>query len=521
MSGTVIEQLSRVGRGAVRARDWKAVRGAGKAILDRSRGHPEGFFLQGLANAGLERRDSAMRDFERALAADDARYDAGVELAGLYLKAARHGDAARLIRRHMDAMRGSPLYLDKAATILSNVGLPDEAWPLIRRANALQPGVDSLQANLAACSVYVGEIDAAKALYRELIERNPRHQRNHYELSRLGRATDTTHIDEMRGLLESSALPPERNVYLYYAIGKELEDLERWDEAFDYYRRGGGAAKAVGSYDVAPDIAVIDAVIEHCHATWLQNGNDPAGDDVPVFVCGLPRTGTTLAERILSSHSAVGSVGESFFLQQAVRHASRVATRDSMSDAIIAAAAKTDASRILAHYLDSVAYRRGAEAMFVEKLPENVLYLGFAAKASPNVRFVLLRRHPMDSCFALYKQSFFRFAYDLDDLGAYYMAYDRLVTHWKAVLGERLIELRYEDLVASPEAETRRLLERLGLPFEPACLEFDKNTAASNTASTVQIREQIHTRSVERWKRFESQLGALRRRLGAAGIETG
>jgi hypothetical protein len=190
-----------------------------------------------------------------------------------------------------------------------------------------------------------------------------------------------------------------------------------------------------------------------------------------------------------------------------------------MTPEIITAAAQQDIGRIADGYLNAVRYRLGTPPFFIEKYPENILYLGFAAKAYPDARLVHLRRHPMDACFAMYKQSFFRYAYTLQNVGRYYAAYDRLARHWRAVLGERLVEVDYETLVGDPEVQTRQLLERLGLEFEPACLEFDRNQAASATASSVQVREKIHTRSVERWRNFERHLQPLRTVLEAAGIE--
>ena len=126
----------------------------------------------------------------------------------------------------------------------------------------------------------------------------------------------------------------------------------------------------------------------------------------------------------------------------------------------------------------------------------------------------------MDACFAMYKQSFFRYAYTLDNVGRFYVAHDRLVRHWHSVLGERLVEVDYETLVSEQEAQTRRLLSRLGLEFEPACLEFDRNEAASATASSVQVREKMHTRSVQRWKHFERHLRPLQDILRSGGIAT-
>ncbi len=172
-------------------------------------------------------------------------------------------------------------------------------------------------------------------------------------------------------------------------------------------------------------------------------------------------------------------------------------------------------------YMSSVAYLLGEAPAFIEKLPFNFLYLGFIAKAWPDAGMVYVRRNPMDACFAMYKQVFtwaYKFSYSLEWLGRYYIAHHRLLQHWRQVLGERLVEVEYEAMVAEQEKETRRLLDRLSLPFEPACLAFDKNSTATTTASSVQVREPIHARSVHRWKNFARELQPLREQLEAAGI---
>jgi hypothetical protein len=192
-----------------------------------------------------------------------------------------------------------------------------------------------------------------------------------------------------------------------------------------------------------------------------------------------------------------------------------------MTPAMIEAVATNDAELISTRYLDAVRYRLGDVPMFIDKLPFNVLYLGFIAKAWPDTPIVLLRRNPMDACFSMYKQVFtwaYKFSYDLQNLGAYYVAYQRLCDHWREVLGDRLVEVDYEELVSDQEFQTRQLLDRLGLPFEAACLNFDTNLAPTATASSVQVREKVHTRSINKWKQFERQLQPLKDYLESAGI---
>ena len=409
-----------------------------------------------------------------------------------------------------------------AGSIYTNVGLPDRGWPLYKRASDLQPGVDSIQASLAACSVYVGKIDAAKGIYRQLLDKYPNHQRNHYALSRIETATDPTHIEQMKKVLHASNLPTERNIFLNYAIGKELEDLEQWDEAFKYYEMAGNAAAKAANYDATADLRLIDKVIEVCGADWLPSRTNQTAahlsSKTPIFIVGLPRTGTTLVERIVSCHSQVESVGETYFMHSVLRRASGVESTEAMNPAIVEAASKKPVEIIADGYLQAVRYKFGTKPAFIEKFPENFLYLGFIAKAFPQARIVCLKRHPMDACFALYKQSFFRYAYTLDDLGQYYVAHNRLRKHWREVLNDRMIEVEYESLVADLEGQTRRLLDQLGLPFEEACLNFHQNITASNTASAVQVREKMHSRSVNRWQHFAVHLQPLKTYLENAGI---
>ena len=517
------EQLSATARRAAQSRDWATVEACAREILRRDAGSAEGHFLTGLVKGAARLPIEAAQSFARALQLDAGRYDAAVELAANYARQSRYAEAVQLLERYAPQLGNSPRYLNEAGLTYTILGLHERAWPLYAKANELQPGVPALQANLAACDVYLGRIEEAKAAYTALLERAPGHQRNHYELSRLARATDTSHIEQMQQVLASAGLPPDRNIFLYYAIGKELEDLGRWAEAFRYYQMAGDAVTAVSPYDVSADIVLIDRVIEVCDARWLQEGSGqaPASDAArtPIFIVGLPRTGTTLTERILSSHSRVESIGETFAMPQILQQVSGVDGTAVMSPAVIAAAAGKDIGLIADGYLQAVSYRLGDKPLFIEKLPENMLYLGFIAKAYPHARLVHLRRNPMDACFALYKQSFFRFAYTLDNLGRYYVAHDRLVRHWRSLLGARMVEVEYEALIADQEGQTRRLLERLGLEFEPACLDFDRNETAIATASSAQVREKIHSRSVGRWKKFENELQPLRNLLEEAGIK--
>jgi len=517
--------FSVMARQAVQKRDWPAVSNCARELLKQNTDSPEGHFLTGLVEKAAERPARASAAFATALDSDAGRYDAAIELANQHCIARRNSEAAALLARYEGMLDNSPMYLDMAGTVYSDIGMPELAWPLYRRANELQPGVDLFQANLASCGVFLGKIDEAKEIYRQLLKKHPAHQRNHYYLSRLEKAGDETHVRQMVEMLHSLNLPPDQNVFLYYAIGKELEDLERWDEAFRYFKMAGDAVASVANYDVDADVQIIDKLIETCSADWLSRGTHSvstgAMERTPLFIVGLPRTGTTLTERIVASHSQVRSVGETQFLQMVLRRESGVKSVEKMTTDMIEAVAAKDMSLIAGGYMDAVNYKLGHEPIFIDKLPFNFLYLGFIAKAFPDAKIIHLKRNAMDACFAMYKQVFtwaYKFSYTLKGLCKYYVAYDRLRNHWSEVFADRLIEVEYESLVADQELQTRRLLDRLGLEFEESCLRFDENKAAATTASSVQVRQKVHTGSVNKWKRFEKQLEPLRRCLENAGI---
>jgi tetratricopeptide (TPR) repeat protein len=512
------DQLRNLARQAVAANDWAAV---GRYAIEISRLAPkeaEGPFLMGLSQKVLKNPERAASFFERALELNDERYDAAIELAGQRISLNQHKDARELLAGYVDRLPDDALYLDLAGHAWFVMGHYDKAWPLFKRAVSLKPNAELFQMHKAACAVFLGKTDAARSIYMRILRRSPGNQRVHYELAQLGRAKNDVHVKQMLKAVRKGQ--PSENIFLYYALGKEYEDLGRWEDSFEFYKKAGDAVTSVSRYDVREDVSVMDAIIATCTKTWLQD--QPSAEltaPTPIFIVGLPRTGTTLTDRILSSHSEVQSAGESQLLQMVLRDGSRAGNSVGISGDQISAAASRPPASIASAYMDAVSHRLDESPYFIEKLPENVLYLGFIAKAWPNARIVHLRRHPMDTCFAMYKQSYFRFAYSLDDLAAYYLAYDRLSRYWRETIGSRMIELNYEDLVSDQEAQTRRVLDELGLDFEEACLHFDSNAAPVATASSVQVREKVHSRSVQKWKKFEVQLMQLRTELEAGGVQ--
>ena len=273
------------------------------------------------------------------------------------------------------------------------------------------------------------------------------------------------------------------------------------------------------AYRVERDIAMLEGLEAEFGSDFFAQPH--AGYDAasPIFVLGLPRSGTTLVDRILSSHSAVGSVGESGEFSAAVARQGGGSADDELIG--IEDVRALDYAAIGRDYCRSVEGLLPGHRTLLDKTPANFHFVGMILTALPNARIVHLRRHPVDSCYAIYKTLFrkgYSYSYDLRDMGRYYLAYARLMAHWRQVLPGRFLDVSYEDLVANQEAESRRMVAFCGLEWEDACLSFEKNASPSLTASAAQVRQPIYKTSVALWRRYERELEPLVRILREGGI---
>ena len=510
-------------RQAIQTKNWRQAQHLCREIIQIFPDNAEGHFIYGIASKASGDIETAISQFKKSLALEENRYDAAIELANLYFIQQKHDQSLLLLEQYESHISKNPTLLDMAGVTFERLGLHERALRCFAAACDLQPTTPIFQEHLASSKVNNGDVDEAISIYEALLKKYPRHQRNHYELSRIRQAKDESHILEMKALAEGLGNQPSRTVFLNYAIGKELEDLNQWEEAFDYYRLAGDAATKASRYDVTKDQEIIQNIMETCDAQWLSNSpvKKPrtGNNSTPIFIVGLPRSGTTLLERCLSNHSAVESAGETFFMQKALFEVSQTQERH-LSPAVIKDAAEAPPEIIGEAYLKFIKYRLSGTSYFIDKLPENYFNLGFIAKSMPDSKIILMNRNPMDSCFAQYKQSYFRYAYNLKDLGEYYIAYNNLINHWRDVLGDRIIEVDYEDLVIDNKKVMQETLESLGLDFEIGCTHPEKNTSPVSTASSAQVVEKVHSRSINKWRNFQAQLRPLERRLREADIST-
>jgi tetratricopeptide (TPR) repeat protein len=428
--------------------------------------------------------------------------------AGLALNAAETaskiiGDAPQAL----DAQALDAQVLDALGAIFGLLGRHQRAAEMFRRAVAARPDVPQYLFNLAATERMNGMLEAAEAHCDASLSLDRHYSLAHYLRSDLRtQSAERNHIAEMEARIHEGKLSRSGEVMLRFALAKEHEDLDQHGRAFDHVEAGSDLQRGSIRYDGSAEIAEIDRIIRTQTRAWLSSC--PPGSTVadPVFVLGLPRTGTTLVERIIASHSAMISAGETGAFAVELRRAMKAAVN------------RLDMADIGRRYAGSVAAIHVPPGRrFVDKTLQNYLHCGMIHAALPRAKIILVQRRPLDACWAIYKAHFqgkFLFSYHQVELAEYFLAFRRLARHWKSTLPPHaLLEVNYEDIVSNPAVESRRLIEFAGLPWQDEVLSFHQSQAPSATASAVQIRRPIYASSVGKWRHHGERLQPLRTRL--------
>ena len=393
--------------------------------------------------------------------------------------------------------------------------------------------------NKAAVQRYLGDAAAAEAGFESAIALNPQEFEAYNARAQVRKQTsERNHVRQLQELLQRTTAPAGLT-QLHYAVAKELEDLGDYEGSFRNLKLGADTRRKYMQYSVATDLHIIAAIQDTYRREMFDGHIQGCADPAPIFIIGMPRTGTTLVQRILGSHSGVYSAGElSTFSLELTRLARETlfpapgstpgsaptsapsSARASRTD-FVAKTVQLDFRALGEAYIHKTRPLRDSSPHFIDKLPFNYLYAGLIHLALPRAKIINLQRHPMDTCYAVYKQLFkdaYPFSYDLNELGQYYIAYHRLMQHWNEVMPGVMHTLRYEDVVADVEGEARRLLQFCELPWEDQCLRFYEDTQASTTASALQVRQPVYDTSVGKWRQYAHQLESLRLQLERAGI---
>jgi len=474
-------------------------------------------FNRGNTLHDMARYEEAVASYGRAISLRPDYADAYVNQGNSLRELKRHDEALACYDK---ALAVVPLRADihfNRGLTLQDMGRNEEALASFDQVIALDP--DWVDAHTYRASVLMdrGLLAEAEESLKQALKLDANHLPSHVMLSTLGSYDEhDPGFGQLCALYERrEQLSPAGRVDLGFAMGKVLEKMGRFDEGFNAYLEGNRLYRSLSSYDDRVENEVVDKITSFFTADLFAKCAKASGsldalpdDRVPVFIVGMPRSGTTLIEQVLASHPAVFGAGEMETLHGIVQHAGSIQGDSSAWGSLLSSFREMGQD-----YLEKT-WRLAPDFHYIsDKMPPNYRYLGLIHLMLPNAKIIHAMRDPMDTCFSCYATLFKEqndFSYDLETLGRHYLRYARLMEYWHDVLpAGRILNVRYEDVVSDLESEARRMLDYLGLPWDDACLRFYENRRAVRTASLSQVRKPIYSASVGRWKRFEKYLGPL------------
>jgi tetratricopeptide (TPR) repeat protein len=429
---------------------------------------------------------------------EQEKFDEAVQSAKRLIKLKPHtpdghiwlATASASAGHHQDAIES----FDKALEIV-----PEHAGALCGKGNAYRT---------------IGDQDSSIIAFRRAIKANPLHAEAYWSLANMKTFRfENSEVDDMLALLDDERVPLEGQVELNNALGLEFEGRGEYDRAFEFIDRGNILRRGQEFYDRVENEEKINLTIEAFTQQFLEDNighGDP--DPAPVFIVGLPRSGSTLIEQILSSHSMVDGTHELADLGKAIKFNRRLTGPRLRYPTSVANMGADGFKRLGKDYIERTLQYRGSRPFFTDKNPNNFVHVGLLHLILPKAKIINARRHPLDSCFGSYKQLFAQgqqFCYDLVEVGEYYLQYQRLMDHWHEVLPGKVLDVQYEEVVADLEGQVKRILEYCELDWEESCLRFHETSRSVKTASSEQVRRPIYSSAVNTWRHYEHHLDAL------------
>ncbi|MER9367973.1 sulfotransferase [Mesorhizobium sp. M0518] len=485
-------------------------------VLSRTPNHPLALYILGTICLGYD-DEAALRYFARAVGEEPKNPYYHLSLGEAYVKVGEYSSA---IKHMLHALQLKPDLVDALCALgraYNEFGKPDMALPVYEKALKINRHHPKVLVGLASALTSLGRMDSASAHLKETIKRRIAVPAAYNDLVQTQKFTEEpVELQSILLELRNPKLDSDGAQKLHFAAGKVLNDLKRYEEAFDHFNE---AKKASGyKFHIELYRRWVDSMIETFTPDMLvARAGYGNSSDAPVFVVGMPRSGTTLTEQICGSHPDVHGAGE---LSKLRRVANAIGLKTSsagdLSRPIMSITA--DMSRTLAEeHLSYLTERAPAALRVVDKTPHNFELIGLIGLLFPGARIIHCRRDAIDNCVSCFVQNFSEghsYNSDLRTLGLYYREYDRLMRHWDKIFPGRIFENRYETLVEDQEAQSRRLIEYLGLPWDDACLRFFDRDGSVNTPSRWQVRQPIYKSSVKRWKNYENEIQTLIDALG-------
>ena len=476
----------------------------------------------GLTLHALGRWDEAIAAYAKALSLDPENADAHCYLGDTLQALARPEDAAASYRKALAIRPDHAEARNNLGNALQALGRADEAIASYEAALALRPDRADIHNNLGAALESIGRIGEARQAYERAVALAPKRAAFHRSLVELApvRPGDPR-LPALEALAADASLPDSEQIELEFALGKALADLGRHEEAFRHYLQGNALKRSRIVYDEAATLRQFDR-IRTVFSADLMRAREGVGEPspVPVFVLGMPRSGTTLVEQILASHPQIFGAGELMELDNLVARLGGAAGAAAYPD-IVPELTGEALRRLGAEYVERLRRRAPTAARITDKMPANFRFIGLIHLALPKARIVHLRRDPVDTCFSCFTRLFAHdqpHTYDLRELGRYYRAYAALMEHWRKGLPPgAMLEVSYESLVADLETEARRILAHCRLAWDDACLAYHRTKRPVRTASASQVRQPIYRSSIGRWLPYREWLKPLLDELGVEG----
>lgn len=485
--------------------------------------HGEPYFLLAILTADHDNFQKALELSDRAIACD-AHNPKYLALRAKFLTTLnRHEEASDDALRAAELSPVDPFTVDTLGVVFSRIGNHQSAVPFFRMASEHDPQNADYQYNLGSSLKFSGDFAEAETAYSRVLELEPDTYKAYFALTSLKKQTpDDNRIVEMTALLEGCN-DADGRLHLGHALAKSHEDIGDYAKALEYLKAGKRQKREQLAYGFSSDQEIFDAALG---VGGLPIDPDLKGEGGPIFIVGMPRTGTTLVDRILSSHSKICSVGELTHFGLILKQVTQSGSKFVLDKETLEKAADVDLAAVGQDYARATERLRGGFPFAIDKMPLNFFYASLILAAMPNARIICLRRNPMDACLSNYRQlfrtsySYYNYSYDLEDTGRYYAQFDRLMGHWSETLpASRFTEVKYEQIIADQDGETRRLLDFCGVEFEEACLNFHQNEAPIATASSVQVRQPLYSSSIGRWKKYGDGLQPLMDILASEGIQ--
>jgi tetratricopeptide (TPR) repeat protein len=503
-------------------RDWPGATAVASACRAAWPSESTGWLLGSIVALLADRKEEARALMEEYLASHPGDVQCLLQRAECLLALGRRADAVAAAKDAAAGAGDTPAVLDAIGEFLVSANEHREALVIYHQAVAAAPRNPDLRGKRATVHRYLGNFERAADDFEAVLGMAPGDAEALKELVELREQTrERNWIAPLQARLASSPGDSPEAVTLHFALAKAYEDLGEYALSWRHLSSANALERRRVQYDPGEDRAVIERLMQVFPS--LEAARPDTSGEKPIFIVGLPRSGTTLVDRILGSHSAVHCAGELPILSETLFGLSERGAQSKPGEWLeyLVELGRHDPAAIARQYLARAHAQRGERPRFTDKQTVNFFYCPLIFRAFPGARVVHLTRHPLAACYAIYKTRFrgpFPFAYQLSEIGDFYVGYRRLMAHWHEILPGRILDLPYEEVVNNQQAATRRLLAYLDLPFEAACLDFHLNPSAITTASSVQARQPLYDTSVDQWQHFASQLEPLRVQLESAGV---